>query len=625
MGEGSVRLPGGVSATPLPAGWRVLKVAPLTLEGPERDLELTFLVTERGAAAEVAAKALALVQPGRAARILNAVEVPAASGWDAVQQAAFDASATPGTVLMSFHYLLGDKAHVVIADGARAAFDRRMAQIAEILDSWRPPGRSEETLAGREAVWDAARSEALDSFIRSGLARNGVPGASVAVVLRGRAVHAAGYGVTELGGSEAVTSQTRFRIGSTTKALTTLMMAGLVERGLFGWETPVCALSPGFALADPTLTREMRMRHTVNASTGMPRRDLALLFRFGGVTPEQRMAELQGMAPTTGFGEVFQYSNHLVALGGYVAAKAAFPGLDLSSAYDRAMQELVLGPLGMGASSIAGAAEAPTAAACPHALDLDGAPSPIADWLEHFVEAVAPAGAVWSTADDLAKYLALELSGGTLPDGRRLMPAEALANRRSGGVKITDTEAYGLGLMCNTKLGRALLHHGGNTLGFTSDMFFLPEAEIGAAVLANLGAANGFREAVRRRILELAFGLDEKAEALMAGAAEASASTRRSRRERVLCDQAAADWLAQFVGDYENPALGALKIRRREASVWAEFVDFAMELGMEVREDVRWISLISPPLSGGLSLRPSADGAGLVLPGGQEEHLFQRV
>lgn len=45
---------------------------------------------------------------------------------------------------------------------------------------------------------------------------------------------------------------------------------------------------------------------------------------------------------------------------------------------------------------------------------------------------------------------------------------------------------------------------------------------------------------------------------------------------------------------------------------------------MEVREDDRWLALIGPPLSGGLSLRPSADGAGLVLPGGQEEYLFQR-
>jgi hypothetical protein len=90
------------------------------------------------------------------------------------------------------------------------------------------------------------------------------------------------------------------------------------------------------------------MRHTVNASTGMPRRDLSLVFGFGGGTPEQRLAEMRSMAPTTGLGEVFQYSNHLVALCGYVAAKHAFPDSDPSSAYDRAMRELVFAGVATG-------------------------------------------------------------------------------------------------------------------------------------------------------------------------------------------------------------------------------------------------------------------------------------
>jgi CubicO group peptidase (beta-lactamase class C family) len=367
------------------------------------------------------------------------------------------------------------------------------------------------------------------------------------------------------------------------------------------------------------------MRHTVSASTGMPRRDLALLFGVGDAAPEQRLAEMRSMAPTTGFGEVFQYSNHLVALGGYVAAKQAFPAIDLSSAYDRAIRELVFEPLGMNASCVASAIDEVRAVASPHALDLDGGVAALADRMENFVEGFAPSGAVWSSAGDLAKYLALELSGGTLPDGQRLISAEALARRRSGGVKITNTEAYGLGLFCNTQFGRALLHHGGNTLGFTSDMFFLPDAEIGAVVLTNLAYANSFTEAIRRRILELAFGLDDKAEAMMAGAAEAAASQRRSRRERVMRDPAAADWLEQFAGNYDNSALGGLSIHREADSVWAEFPNFTVELGMDVREEARLLALVSPPFSGSGSLRPASDRAALVLEGGQEEYVYRRL
>ncbi|MEA2756546.1 MAG: hypothetical protein QOJ54_2835, partial [Aliidongia sp.] len=281
--------------------------------------------------------------------------------------------------------------------------------------------------------------------------------------------------------------------------------------------------------------------------------------------------------------------------------------------------------VGMDASFVPSAIDEVRAVASPHALDLDGDVSPLADRIEHFITGFAPSGAVWSSASDVAKYLALELSGGTLPDGRRLISAEALAQRRSGGVKITNTEAYGLGLFCNTQLGRALLHHGGNTLGFTSDMFFLPDAEIGAVVLTNLAYANGFTGAIRRRILELAFGLDEKAEAMMVGSAESAASQRRSRRERVTRDPAAADWLEQFAGDYDNSALGGLSIRREADSVWAEFPNFTVELGMAVREDARLLALVSPPFSGSGSLRPAADRAALVLEGGQEEYVFRRL
>lgn len=94
-------------------------------------------------------------------------------------------------------------------------------------------------------------------------------------------------------------------IGSNTKPLTTLMMARLVARGNFDWSTPVTKLLPDFALADPELTRKWEMRHTVAASTGVPPRDIDLIFKFAGITPEQRLAEMEPMKPTTGFGEHF--------------------------------------------------------------------------------------------------------------------------------------------------------------------------------------------------------------------------------------------------------------------------------------------------------------------------------
>lgn len=589
------------------------------------DVSLTFLVMARGKPAEVAIAALASLNPDRTSPVLHAVESPKESGWEAVQQVLFDTSAKPGTVLMSVHYLSGDRAHIAVLEGSKAAVDRRGAQIADILESWKPTGHVDESLTGSAAVWDDARSAALDAFILAGMQKLGVPGACVGLVCRGQPHHLAGFGVARAGAGEAVGPDTAFRIGSTTKSLTTVMMARMVEQGIFAWDTPVCELWPAFSLADPRLTRELRMRHTVNASTGMPRRDLALMFRFGGVTPEQRLEELREMAPTTGLGEVFQYSNHLVALGGFVAAKTAYPSLDLADAYSRAMSEWVFQPLGMSGSSISGADAPPTSAVAPHALDLEGGVTAIDDRLEHLVDAVAPAGAAWSSAVDMVKYLTLELNGGTLENGRRLVSGASLAARRTGGIKITGTEAYGLGLMNNTSLGVDLLHHGGNTLGFTSDLFFLPDLGIGAALLANLGQANGFREAVRRRILELAFDLEPKAEAMMAGAKETLTGVLRERRGRTSRGDAATDWLRSFVGDYDNALLGRLAIGSDDDGVWARFPDVTTALAVSTRSDDRLISLASPPWSGALSLRAAPESPDLTLAMGQESYVYRRL
>jgi CubicO group peptidase (beta-lactamase class C family) len=65
-----------------------------------------------------------------------------------------------------------------------------------------------------------------------------------AVVQDGRTVYAEGFGVTTAGGSDAVTPQTCFMIGSSTKPLTTLMMARLVDMGRFTWTTPAITSRP---------------------------------------------------------------------------------------------------------------------------------------------------------------------------------------------------------------------------------------------------------------------------------------------------------------------------------------------------------------------------------------------
>ena len=59
--------------------------------------------------------------------------------------------------------------------------------------------------------------------------------------------------------------------------------------------------------------------------------------------------------------------------------------------------------------------------------------------------------------------------------------------------------------MISDYFGLPLISHGGNTLGFTSELMFLPDSGIGIAVLTNARASNVFNQAVAFRALELMF------------------------------------------------------------------------------------------------------------------------
>src|SRR5699024_10649325 len=124
------------------------------------------------------------------------------------------------------------------------------------------------------------------------------------------------------------------------------------------------------------------------------RRDLELIFNVDDLTPPSLIASMARIPVTAPFGEQFQYSNQMYAIAGYAAARAAGAPLDdLSSGYDLAMRERVLGPLGMDRSTFALAdVLADGDYAHPHGSTVDHAAVPIRLQQDQaFAASVAPA------------------------------------------------------------------------------------------------------------------------------------------------------------------------------------------------------------------------------------------
>ncbi|PJF24804.1 MAG: hypothetical protein CUN53_15990, partial [Phototrophicales bacterium] len=230
-----------------------------------------------------------------------------------------------------------------------AAAGQRNAQIQIIASGFQPTDLVTTDLS---AVMPLPVDEdiiaALEDFIALNLPLMEVPGMSLAIVQDGEIVYANGYGVRALDSDEPVDADTYMMIGSITKSMTTMMMATLVDDGAMAWDTPAVEILPTFAVADPALTEQITMQNLVCACTGVPRRDMELLFNANEQTGEDSVEMLKTFRFFTDFGEAFQYSNQMVAAGGYIAAVAAGGAYGtLDADYFAAMQERVFDPIGM--------------------------------------------------------------------------------------------------------------------------------------------------------------------------------------------------------------------------------------------------------------------------------------
>jgi CubicO group peptidase (beta-lactamase class C family) len=400
------------------------------------------------------------------------------------------------------------------------------------------------------------------------------------------------------------------------------MLGKLVDEGKLTWETPVTRVLPSFRLGSAATTEQVRIKHLICACTGLPRQDYEWLFQFDGVTPDSALATLATMQPTSGFGEMFQYSNPLAAAGGFVGGHVAYPALELGAAYDSAMQRLVFDPLGMGATTFDYAAALRGDHAMPHAPDVDGKAAPAVMELNYSIIPMRPAGAAWSNVRDMLAYVAMELAEGTLPGGARYISRDVLLARRAAQVPIGKTATYGMGLTVDTTYGVSVVHHGGDMVGFHSDMMWLPGQGVGAVVLTNGDPGWIVRDQFRRKLLEVLF--DGRPEADAAAAARAKTFYEQLAAERKLLTVPADPTEAgKLAARYHNDALGDIAVTREGSATVFDFGEWRTEVASRTNPDgtVSFVTT-APGVSGFELVVGSGTPRTLIVRDAQHEYVF---
>jgi CubicO group peptidase (beta-lactamase class C family) len=263
--------------------------------------------------------------------------------------------------------------------------------------------------------------------------------------------------------------------------------------------------------------------------------------------------------------------------------------------------------------------------ATPHGMTIEGRYEPISLDIERVFTLIGPSGGLWSTLEDMARYMALQLNTGVAPDGTRIVSEENLLVTRQPQVKMTAESSYGLGWMVGTYKGLPMVEHGGNTLGFSSDFGFLPTADLGILVLANAQGANTLGIDARVRLIELLYGLESEVEPSFDFTVQMIEESRAQLAEQLgdTLDVAAVE---PFVGDYTNAALGSLTALLEDGRLYFDVGEFRTELLPKLDDDGQPDGYITtdPPLVGvPVRLEEGADGERQVVFGlGLTEYTF---
>ncbi len=572
-----------------PADWSVSVDGRATiLAAPEGDSRIALVDVEAKDAVEAVDAAWRAFGRNESPPLMAVEEDGDTGGWTDIHRFEYVVSPSSGRWLYAEVRRAEAGWLVMLIDMSNAVAEKRYSQLLLVYDNRHPKGRRAESFAGKTAhELDETRIAAITNFVETARQQAGIPGVSVGIVQDGEVVFLGGFGVRALGDPAKVDGDTRFMIASNTKALTTLMLAKLVDAGQISWDTPATEVLPSFALGDAETTAKVQMKHLVCACTGLPRQDFESTFEFANETPARSLEILATMQPTSDFGALYQYSNPLAGAAGYLGGHVAFPELELGKAYDEAMRSLVFAPLGMTRTTLDHDGAQRGNWARPHAPDIEGSMAPATHALNDTVAVWSPAGAVWSSARDMLAYVQMELAEGVLPSGERYIGRDALLARRTPQVASGSRATYGMGLEVVTRHDVTLVHHGGDLIGYHSDMMWLPEHGVGAVVLTNGAPGWTIPDGFKRKLLEVLFDGTPEADAAAAAGAK-SYYARQAAIRRSLDRPPDAELVAGLAGRYVNDVLGEVEVRAQGGVLTFDFGEWSSEMASRSNPDGTW-------------------------------------
>ncbi len=405
-----------------------------------------------------------------------------------------------------------------------------------------------------------------------------VPGLAISIIKDGKVIFAEGFGYRDVKQNLKVTPHTLFAIGSCTKAFTATAMGMLVDEGKVEWDKPVRNYLPTFKLQDVVASERMTPRDLLTHRSGLPRHEPVW---YGSPASRKEIFDrLQYLEPSKDFRAVFQYQNMMFMTAGYLVGEVA------GTSWEAFIQKRFFEPCEMKESNVSvnDSQKAPDFALPYQEKNDKVEPIPFRN-----IDAIGPAGSINSNVLDMANWVLMNLNKGKFKD-KQIVSEAALTEIQTPQVVMPSPiqydeilyPSYGMGWAIVPYRGHLLLEHGGGIDGFIAMVAFLPRDNIGAIILSNSGSTP-LPSIVLYNIIDRMLGLSpvdwskrikDQMDKAKAEAEKAKKDADKDRKP----DTKPSHPLADYAGDYENPAYGTISILKEGDQIKAKFNSFDLAL-----------------------------------------------
>ncbi|MBL8767375.1 MAG: serine hydrolase [Planctomycetes bacterium] len=320
-----------------------------------------------------------------------------------------------------------------------------------------------------------------------------VPGMAIGVLKAGER-HTFGVGRVRLDAEGAPTADTLYEIGSISKVFTAALLADAHLRGTLSIEDPLAKFMPEGSDApeyDGVGITLMQLSTHRSALPRMPPNWLPpeLTDPFKGYDRARLFRDLEDVVLTRAPGAQYEYSNLAVGLLGQIVVDAS-----KAQNYEALLKERIATPLGMHDTTLELSAEQRARFAPPYNADL----RPDHDWS---FDALAGAGAIRSTVDDMLKFAEADLAAETDASGDAARRALAFTHEKRAD--LPGDPAGGVALGWHLR-GDGARWHNGQTGGYHAFLGVAPKHDLAVVVLSN--APSGLVDAFAIGVLKLAAG-----------------------------------------------------------------------------------------------------------------------